>query len=42
MTLGKAPSAAEQLTFTVQDTPAGATLHIDWGTSRASIPFTVG
>ena len=42
MTLGKAPSAAEQLTFTVQDTPAGATLHIDWGTTRASIPFTVG
>ena len=42
MTMGKAPSPAEQLTFTVQDTPAGATLHIDWGTSRASIPFTVG
>jgi Protein of unknown function (DUF2911) len=42
MTLGKAPAAAEQLTLTVQDTPAGATLHIDWGTSRASIPFTVG
>ena len=42
MTLGKAPAAAEQLTFTVQDTPAGGTLHIDWGTSRASLPFTVG
>jgi hypothetical protein len=42
MTLGKAPAAAEQLTFTVQDTPAGGTLHIDWGTTRASIPFTVG
>ena len=42
MTLGKAPSAAEQLTITVQDTPAGGTLHIDWGTTRASIPFTVG
>ena len=42
MTLGKAPSAAEQLTFTIQDTPAGGTLHIDWGTTRASIPFTVG
>ena len=26
----------------VQDTPAGGTLHIDWGTTRASIPFTVG
>jgi len=42
MTLGKAPAAAEQLTISVQDTPAGATLHIDWGTTRASIPFTVG
>jgi Protein of unknown function (DUF2911) len=42
MTLGKAPSAAEQLTITVQDTQAGGTLHIDWGTTRASIPFTIG
>ena len=42
MTLGKAPAAAEQLTFSIQDTPAGATLHIDWGTTRASIPFTIG
>ncbi len=37
MTLGKAPKPAEQLTFSIQDTPAGATLHIDWGTTRASI-----
>jgi hypothetical protein len=42
MTLGKAPAAAEQLTITVQDTQNGGTLHIDWGTTRASIPFTVG
>jgi len=42
MTLGKAPSAAEQLTITVQDTPKGGMLHIDWGTTRASIPFTAG
>ena len=42
MTLGKAPAAAEQLTFSIQDTPAGGTLHIDWGTTRASIPFTLG
>ena len=42
MTLGKAPAVAEQLTFSIQDTPAGATLHIDWGTTRASIPFTIG
>ena len=42
MTLGKAPTAAEMLTITVQDTAAGGTIHVDWGTTRASIPFTVG
>ena len=42
MTMGKAPAAAEQLTISIDDTPGGATLHIDWGTTRASIPFTVG
>ena len=42
MTAGTAPKAAEQLTISVQDTSAGGTLHIDWGTTRASIPFTVG
>jgi hypothetical protein len=42
MTLGKAPAAAEMLTITVQDTQAGGTIHVDWGTTRASIPFTVG
>jgi len=42
MTLSKAPKPAEQLTFSIQDTPAGATLHIDWGTTRASIDFTIG
>jgi hypothetical protein len=30
----------EQLTFSIEDTKAGATLHIDWGSTRASIPFT--
>lgn len=42
MTLGKAPKFAEQLTFSIQDTPAGATLHIDWGATRASVEFTIG
>jgi hypothetical protein len=42
MKAGTAPKAAEQLTISVDDTPAGGTLHIDWGTTRASIPFTVG
>ena len=42
MTMSKPPAAAELLTISIQDTPAGGTLHIDWGTTRASIPFTVG
>ena len=42
MTVGKAPKPAELLTISIQDTPAGGTLHVDWGTTRASIPFTVG
>ena len=42
MTMGKAPKAGENLTISIEDTPAGATLHIDWGTTRASVPFTVG
>jgi len=47
--LGRAPmknsvnaKPVEQLTYTIEDTPAGATLHIDWGTTRASVPFTIG
>lgn len=42
MMMSKPPSAVEQLTINVQDTPAGGTLSVDWGTARASIPFTVG
>jgi hypothetical protein len=42
MTLTKAPKAADQLTISIDDTPKGGTLNIDWGANRASIPFTVG
>jgi hypothetical protein len=42
MTLSKPAKAAEQLTISIEDTKAGGTLHVDWGTTRASIPFTVG
>jgi hypothetical protein len=42
MTVSAAPKATEQLTIGVQDTSAGGTLHIDWGTTRASIAFTQG
>ncbi len=31
----------EQVTFAIDDTPAGGTLHLDWGTVRASTDFTV-
>ena len=42
MTMAKPARPAEQLTIAIDDTPAGGTLHVDWGTTRASIPFTVG
>ena len=42
MTVSKTAKPVEQLSITVQDTPAGATLHVEWGSTRASIPFTVG
>jgi Protein of unknown function (DUF2911) len=42
MTIGKAPKPAENLTISIEDTPKGAMLHIDWGTTRASVPFIVG
>ena len=41
MTMGKA-KPGENLTISIDDTPAGGTLHIDWGATRASAPFTVG
>lgn len=42
MKLGKASKPAEQLTITVDDTASGGTLVVEWGTTSASIPFTVG
>lgn len=42
MTMGKVPKADERLTISLEDTAAGGTLHVDWGQTRASIPFTVG
>ena len=42
MTVQPAKSAAEQLTISVDDTPKGGTLRVEWGTKSASIPFTVG
>jgi Protein of unknown function (DUF2911) len=42
MKVGKASAPAEQLTLSIDDTPAGGTLSVEWGTMRASVPFTVG
>ena len=42
MTIGKVPKQDERLTISIEDTAKGGMLHIDWGTTRASVPFTVG
>ena len=42
MTVQPAKSPAEQVTISIDDTPQGGTLRIEWGTKSASIPFTVG
>jgi hypothetical protein len=42
MTVGKTSAPVEQLTIAIDDTPAGGTLRIEWGTTSASVPFTVG
>ncbi len=42
MTVGKTASNVEQLTISIDDTSAGATLRIEWGTTSATIPFTIG
>jgi hypothetical protein len=47
--LGRAPmqvertaAPVEQLTIAVDDTAAGGVLRIEWGTTSARVPFTVG
>ena len=49
--LDRAPSACPQLTqpdrtllvvSPIDDTPAGGTLRIEWGTTGATVPFTIG
>jgi hypothetical protein len=41
MSVSSPPAHTEQVTISIDDTPAGALLHIDWGTTRASVPLTV-
>ena len=42
MSIGKTKAPVEQLTIHIDDTPAGATLRVEWGTASATAPFTVG
>jgi len=42
MTVGATSAPVEQLTISVDDTPGGGTLRIEWGTRRATVPFTAG
>jgi len=41
MKVGKTAAPVEQLTISIDDTPNGATLRIEWGTTSASVPFTI-
>ena len=41
MTVTKTPKPVEQLTISIDDTPAGGTLRIEWGTTSAQATFTV-
>ena len=40
LTIGKTQAPVEQLTFSIDDTAAGATLRIEWGTIRLTTPMT--
>lgn len=42
MTVAKTAAPVEQFTISIDDTAAGATLRIEWGTVSARAPFTVG
>ncbi len=42
MAVTKLPKPVEQLTISIDDTPAGGTLRIEWGTVSARANFVVG
>lgn len=42
MTVTHHSAPTEQLTIGIDSTPTGGVLHVDWGTTTASAPFTVG
>ena len=41
MTVGKTSAPVEQLTISIDDTAAGGTLRIEWGTTSVTAPFMV-
>ena len=42
MAAGKTKAPVETMTISIDDTPTGATLRIEWGGTSATAPFTVG
>jgi hypothetical protein len=42
MKVGTTAAPVEQLTISIDDTPAGATLRVEWGMTSATIAFRVG
>ena len=42
MKVGNTAKPIEQLTISIDDTDAGGTLRIEWGTTSATVPFTAG
>jgi hypothetical protein len=42
MTVTRLAKPVEQLTISIDDTPAGGTLRVEWGTVSARVNFTVG
>ena len=42
MQIAKGAKPVEQVTISIDDTPKGAVLRVEWGSARATIPFTVG
>jgi len=41
MSVSRAAAPKEQLTISIDDTEAGGTLRIEWGTTSATVPFSV-
>lgn len=42
MTKGKTAAPVEQVTISIDDSPAGGTLKVEWGTASATANFKVG